>query len=200
MVTRNQLERCKLIRGIVQKFCCSFASTHNVVHFFLYNMATLHEPVTERNRAGGAKLLSEGIKELAKTNRYAYNPASSTSRHGLHSRSASFPQRTSKSPFFVRHNPHPKRVVHLKGLLDVPVCTVIDDNSHEDPGRFFVRTPTIPTDDPRMMRGLRVPMNSQHFVACKEKAVPGIGLGMYVVLLISFFGGSKNIGIADPRS
>lgn len=186
MVTRNQLERCKLIpREIKHKTLrairVALFRVHTALSLLFHNMATLHELVTERKRTGSGNLLSESIKEQPKTSRYA-SPASSTSRQDLHSRSASFPQRTSKSPFFVRHNPHPKRVIHLKGLLDVPVCTVIDDNSHEDPGRFLVRTPTIPTDDPRMMRGLRVPLNSQHFVVCKEKAVPQIGLGMYVVL------------------
>ncbi|XP_052824188.1 protein TBATA isoform X2 [Octopus bimaculoides] len=32
----------------------------------------------------------------------------------------------SKNSFFTRHNPHPKRVKHIKGLLDVPICTVLD--------------------------------------------------------------------------
>ena len=140
-------------------------------------MATMHEPTADRKLPTRGKLISESIKELPKTSRYAY-----PSRQGLHSRSASFPQRASKSPFFVRHNPHPKRVIHLKGLLDVPVCTVIDDNSHEDPARFVVRTPTIPTDDPRL-RGLRIPLNSQSFVVCREKAVPGIGLGKHCLVL-----------------
>lgn len=136
-------------------------------------MATLHEIATDRKLPSRGKLISDSIKEIPRTSRYAFP---SSSRQGHHSRSASFPQRSSKSPFFVRHNPHPKRVIHLKGLLDVPVCTVIDDNSHEDPARFLVRTPTIPTDDPRTTRGLRVPLNANSFVVCKEKAVPRIGL------------------------
>ncbi|XP_033108173.1 protein TBATA-like isoform X3 [Anneissia japonica] len=32
----------------------------------------------------------------------------------------------SQNPFF-RHNPHPGRVRHIKGLLDVPICSVHDD-------------------------------------------------------------------------
>lgn len=30
------------------------------------------------------------------------------------------------SSFFTRHTPHPQRVRHMKGLLDVPICMVID--------------------------------------------------------------------------
>ncbi|ESO84247.1 hypothetical protein LOTGIDRAFT_78614, partial [Lottia gigantea] len=33
----------------------------------------------------------------------------------------------SRSQFFTRHNPHPHRVRHFKGLLDVPICSVNDD-------------------------------------------------------------------------
>lgn len=35
----------------------------------------------------------------------------------------------SMSSFFTRHNPHPRRVNHFKGLLDVPICTVNDYDS-----------------------------------------------------------------------
>lgn len=142
-------------------------------------MATLHELATDRKLLSGGKLISDTLNELPKTSRYAFDVSKrSPSRQSLHSRSVSFPQRSNKSPFFVRHNPHPKRVIHLKGLLDVPVCTVIDDNSHEDPARFLVRTPAMPSDGATRLKGLRMPLNSQSFVTCKEKAVPGIGLGM----------------------
>ena len=140
-------------------------------------MATVHEVATERKLSSRGKLITDSLNELPRTSRYAFEASKPSSRQGLHSRSASFPQRSSKSPFFVRHNPHPKRVIHLKGLLDVPVCTVIDDKSHEDPARFFVRTPTLPIEETGRVRGLRMPLNSQSFVTCREKAVPGIGLG-----------------------
>lgn len=42
-----------------------------------------------------------------------------------------FPKRCSKNPFFVRNNPHPSRVRHIKGLLDIPICTVMDANFKE---------------------------------------------------------------------
>lgn len=35
--------------------------------------------------------------------------------------------RLSHNSFFARHNPHPARVRHLKGLLDIPICSVNDD-------------------------------------------------------------------------
>ena len=149
------------------------------------NMATLHEMATDRKLLSRGKLISDSLSELPRTSRYAFENSKSSSRQGLHSRSASFPQRSSKSPFFVRHNPHPKRVIHLKGLLDVPVCTVIDSNSHEDPARFLVRTPALPNEGSRL-RGLRMPLNANSYVTCKEKAVPGIGLGKQRFLCILF--------------
>ena len=151
-------------------------------------MTTIHQLATDRKLLSRGKLISDSLNELPRTSRYAFDNSKPASRQSLHSRSASFPQRSSKSPFFVRHNPHPKRVIHLKGLLDVPVCTVIDNNSHEDPARFLVRTPTLPAEGIGRMRGLRMPLNSTSFVTCKEKAVPGIGLGMYLRECI-FFGG-----------
>lgn len=39
----------------------------------------------------------------------------------------SFAPSLSSSSFFTRHNPHPSRVRHMKGLLDVPICHVSDD-------------------------------------------------------------------------
>lgn len=151
-------------------------------------MATLHEIGTDRKLLSRGRLISDSLKEIPRTSRYSLENFKPSSREGLHSRSASFPQRSSKSPFFVRHNPHPKRVIHLKGLLDVPVCTVIDSNSHEDPARFFVKTPAFPSDGNLVLpqRGLKVPLNSSTFVTCKEKAIPGIGLGM-TILLVCFF-------------
>jgi hypothetical protein len=149
-------------------------------------MATIHEMATDRKLLSRGKLISDSFSELPRTSRYAFdNSSKPPSRQGLHSRSASFPQRNSKAPFFIRHNPHPKRVIHLKGLLDVPVCTVIDSNSHEDPERFLVRTPALPGEGARA-RGLRMPLNSTSFVTCREKAVPGIGLGKQYFVCVLF--------------
>ena len=38
----------------------------------------------------------------------------------------------SKASFFSRHNPHPVRVRHIKGLNGVPICTVNDDGYFPD--------------------------------------------------------------------
>ncbi|KXJ20984.1 Protein TBATA [Exaiptasia diaphana] len=109
---------------------------------------------------------------LPNTSRYAW-PVNN-SRPGSR---ASFPSRSSKNPFFARHNPHPQRVRHLKGLLDVPVCTVIDSTAaEEDSSRFLVSTPTIDQMRQRPLKGLRMPINAENFVVVKEKAVPCIGL------------------------
>jgi len=39
----------------------------------------------------------------------------------------------SQSAFFARHNPHPARVRHIKGLLDVPICAVHDEGFISNP-------------------------------------------------------------------
>lgn len=116
---------------------------------------------------------------LPNTSRYAW-PGKPDSRS---SSRASFPSRSSKNPFFARHNPHPQRVRHLKGLLDVPVCTVIDSmGAEEDSSRFLVSTPTIDQMRQRPLKGLRMPINADNFVVVREKAIPTIGLGKFVLL------------------
>lgn len=35
--------------------------------------------------------------------------------------------RPQRVEFYTRHNPHPTRVRHMKGLLDVPICCVEDN-------------------------------------------------------------------------
>lgn len=107
------------------------------------------------------------------TSRYAW-PRSSSSLS-----TSSFPNRNSKNPFFARHNPHPQRVRHMKGLLDIPVCTVIDSGVEENVGRYMVCTPTIDQMRQRPLKssqGLRLPINADTVVFAKEKAVPSIGL------------------------
>ncbi|XP_006822050.1 uncharacterized protein LOC100377392 [Saccoglossus kowalevskii] len=39
----------------------------------------------------------------------------------------------SQSAFFARHNPHPVRVRHIKGLLDIPICAVHDEGFISNP-------------------------------------------------------------------
>ena len=112
--------------------------------------------------------------QLPNTSRYAWpKPRSESSLS-----TASFPSRSSKNPFFARHNPHPQRVRHLKGLLDIPVCTVVDQPGvEEDPARFFVSTPTIDQMRQRPLKGLRMPINANAYVVTKERAIPSIGMG-----------------------
>ncbi|XP_070544383.1 protein TBATA-like isoform X2 [Ptychodera flava] len=47
----------------------------------------------------------------------------------------------SQSAFFARHNPHPARVRHIKGLLDVPICAVHDEGFISNP-RYNLRPNT----------------------------------------------------------
>ena len=39
----------------------------------------------------------------------------------------------SKSSFFTRHNPHPSRVRHIRGLNGIPICVVNDEGSFPSP-------------------------------------------------------------------
>ncbi|XP_071952858.1 protein TBATA-like isoform X2 [Antedon mediterranea] len=48
----------------------------------------------------------------------------------------------SQNPFFTRHNPHPGRVRHIKGLNDIPICAVRDDDR---PPTAYRRLPTSET-------------------------------------------------------
>lgn len=118
--------------------------------------------------------------KLPNTSRYAWpKPRTESSLSN-----SSFPSRSSKNPFFARHNPHPQRVRHLKGLLDIPVCTVIDQPGVEDDaGRFMVSTPTIDQMRQRPLKGLRMPINADSYMITKEKAIPSIGLGEFYTLV-----------------
>ena len=137
--------------------------------------------------SGGQPLLVRGTVQenfddkMPLTSRYAW-PRSSSSLS-----TSSFPSRNSKNPFFARHNPHPQRVRHMKGLLDIPVCTVIDSGVEENVGRYMVCTPTIDQMRQRPLKsnqGLRLPINAHKVVFAKEKAVPTIGLGKYDAFLM----------------
>lgn len=130
--------------------------------------------------SGGQPLLVRGTVQenfddkMPLTSRYAWPRRSESSLS-----TSSFPNRNSKNPFFARHNPHPQRVRHLKGLLDIPVCTVIDSGVEENVGRYMVCTPTIDQLRQRPLKsshGLRLPINADTVVFAKEKAVPTIGL------------------------
>ena len=69
----------------------------------------------------------EELKQLPHETYYSYNNAlhSGLSERDRLILSAGYrPQRVE---FYTRHNPHPTRVRHMKGLLDVPICCVEDN-------------------------------------------------------------------------
>ena len=112
---------------------------------------------------------------LPNTSRYAWPTDNMNS--GRNSSSGSYPARSNKNSYFARNSPHPARVKHMKGLLDVPICTVLDANFGEDrPGsRFSVSTPNIDAERRKQLEGiLKLPGATNQL---KEKAVPTMGLG-----------------------
>lgn len=99
----------------------------------------------------------------------------------------------SQNSFFTRHNPHPNRVRHLKGLLDVPICSVNDDGYFANP-RYSLQFPPNYADQSRLQR---IPVNAinvnsqlhpintitglQYFTGLtnypfRERAIPRLGL------------------------
>lgn len=94
----------------------------------------------------------------------------------------------SQASFFSRHNPHPSRVRHIKGLNGIPICAV-HDQGYFPVQRFSVGS-LSPSQQDKMIRKHVPPnaigINSTTFpidtitglqnYPFKEKAVPGIGL------------------------
>ncbi|KAL4239370.1 hypothetical protein ACF0H5_000187 [Mactra antiquata] len=99
----------------------------------------------------------------------------------------------SQNSFFTRHNPHPGRVRHLKGLLDVPICAVNDDGYFANP-RYSLQFPPNYFNQKKLQR---IPVNAinvnsqlhpintvtglQYFTGLtnypfRERAVPKVGL------------------------
>ncbi|XP_045214235.2 protein TBATA-like isoform X2 [Mercenaria mercenaria] len=99
----------------------------------------------------------------------------------------------SQNSFFTRHNPHPARVRHLKGLLDVPICAVNDDGYFSNP-RYSLQFPPNYFNQKKLQR---IPVNAinvnsqlhpintvtglQYFTGLtnypfRERAVPKVGL------------------------
>lgn len=99
----------------------------------------------------------------------------------------------SQNSFFTRHNPHPHRVRHLKGLLDVPICAVNDDGYFSNP-RYSLQFPPNYFNQKKLQR---IPVNAinvnsqlhpintvtglQYFTGLtnypfRERAVPRVGL------------------------
>ena len=117
----------------------------------------------------------KGDEKIPNTSRYAW-PTNS----GRSSSNRSYPSRSSRSKtnsFFIRNSPHPSRVKHIKGLLDAPICTVLDAGAEEGrPGtRFSIATPNTESDSKKKNMGgiLKLPLSHK----LKEKPVPHIGLG-----------------------
>ena len=117
---------------------------------------------------------------LPSTSRYAW-PVKSDGGSSL----GSFPSRSSRNPFFARNNPHPSRVKHIKGLLDVPICTILDANHGESRSasqvsRFSLATPTTDQMRQRPLEGiLKLPVNINAYRP-KEKAIPTMGMGKFL--------------------
>ncbi|KAL3876749.1 hypothetical protein ACJMK2_034545 [Sinanodonta woodiana] len=101
----------------------------------------------------------------------------------------------SHNSFFTRHNPHPSRVRHIKGLLDVPICAVNDDGYFASP-RYSLQFPPNAFNNAKLQNN-RIPVNAinvnstrhpintitglQYFTGLnsypfREKAIPKIGL------------------------
>ncbi|XP_052263262.1 protein TBATA-like isoform X2 [Dreissena polymorpha] len=99
----------------------------------------------------------------------------------------------SQNSFFTRHNPHPMRVRHLKGLLDVPICAVNDDGYFANP-RYSLQFPPNYFNQKKLQR---IPVNAinvnsqmhpintvtglQYFTGLtnypfRERAVPKVGM------------------------
>ncbi|XP_025095180.1 protein TBATA-like isoform X1 [Pomacea canaliculata] len=102
----------------------------------------------------------------------------------------------SHNSFFTRHNPHPMRVRHMKGLLDVPICTVNDDGYFANP-RYSLQFPPNSFNNSKLQKWKgRIPVNAininsqlhpintitglQYFTGSnypwRERAVPRVGL------------------------
>lgn len=113
---------------------------------------------------------------LPNTSRYAW-PTGNMNSGRNSSSNGSYPARSNKNSYFARNSPHPARVKHMKGLLDVPICTVLDADVGEDrPGsRFSVSTPNMDAERRKQLEGiLKLPGASNRL---KEKAIPSMGLG-----------------------
>ncbi|XP_048762455.1 protein TBATA-like isoform X2 [Ostrea edulis] len=103
----------------------------------------------------------------------------------------------SQNSFFTRHNPHPHRVRHIKGLLDVPICAVNDDGYFSNP-KYSLQFPPNAFNNKQMNKWKgQIPVNAinvnsrthpintvtglQYFTGLnsypfREKAVPRVGM------------------------
>ncbi|XP_069125038.1 protein TBATA-like isoform X2 [Argopecten irradians] len=102
----------------------------------------------------------------------------------------------SQNSFFTRHNPHPNRVRHIKGLLDVPICAV-NDNGYFSSPKYSLQFPPNAFNNNKMNNHGKVPVNAinvnsqlhpintvtglQYFTGLqsypwREKAIPKVGM------------------------
>eukprot|EP00058_Branchiostoma_floridae_P010504 XP_002595992.1 hypothetical protein BRAFLDRAFT_123731 [Branchiostoma floridae] len=154
---------------------------------------TGNEPLLVRGTIGGP--FDTSVKHLKSTthDRHQYKrPTPSPAHSWPASRPATSPGsrfgELSRSSFFSRHNPHPVRVRHIKGLNDIPICAVHDTGFVSSP-RWNLSTPGTAQRERIFKHHMPVnaiginstkfPINTvtglQNF-PFKEKAVPRIGL------------------------
>jgi len=88
-----------------------------------------------RPTAGGNLLVRSGLNTGLEQSADVFRKSNSMSRQMAGSRPATSCGfgKLSHSSFFARHNPHPGRVRHIKGLLDVPICAVNDEGQFANP-------------------------------------------------------------------
>ncbi|XP_064638109.1 uncharacterized protein C4orf17-like isoform X1 [Lineus longissimus] len=112
-------------------------------------------------------------------------PNKSTSRPSTHNNSR-FGQ-LSLASFFTRHNPHPTRVRHIKGLLDSPICSVVDSDDFDIPNPKLNFPPNNYNESKlKSAPGNAINVNSQLYpmntitglqnYRFKEKADPNFGI------------------------
>ena len=88
-----------------------------------------------------------------------------------------FPGRFPKNSFFARNNPHPGRVMHIKGLLDVPVCCVQD--GVYDGHRLVLSEPLLHS---KLQEPGLIPKGATRYSANKDKHIPAVGIGKFVCI------------------
>lgn len=70
--------------------------------------------------------------------------------------------------YFSRHNPHPERVFHIKGLLGSPICCVEDTVSP----RMLISAPS----EGILLEERYKPLGNTRYSANKQKSIPAVGI------------------------
>ncbi|XP_071952857.1 protein TBATA-like isoform X1 [Antedon mediterranea] len=89
----------------------------------------------------------------------------------------------SQNPFFTRHNPHPGRVRHIKGLLDVPICTVHDDGYMSNVKYGKAKPPS--TADSRKLYSYSIPQRINRHNYKIQNLNPTLNSGMFPINTIT---------------